>query len=166
MEPETPDDIRAAIIDNLEKKVPIKQIKFLTNKLDELEKEEAKAKREQEIENMMEGDEKFSVLCQEWEESERGWGCRSDGFSIHLNEGDAKQFATNFWKRQREISGPGVPSEYTRESGKPFWVCVTKSIFQELENYTKDGKFGIKYASYCSSIKQSKTGERFLIIQD
>lgn len=166
-------DIRKEIADHLKRKTSAKEIKTLVNQLERLEAEEEKKQKEikkaQEEKKLLDSlmkTEKFSVLCQEWEESERGWGCRPDGVSIHFNEDDAKQFAKNFWKRQKEICGSSAPSEYTRESGKPFWVYVTKHIYEELKNDHENNGYGLRYGSYSSCLKELKTGERFLIIQD
>jgi hypothetical protein len=35
---------------------------------------------------------KFLVIRQEWEESERGWGCRPDGYSLHLDKEDRNTY--------------------------------------------------------------------------
>ena len=37
------------------------------------------------------------VIKQLWEESERGWGIRPDGYSLHLNNEDRKQFIKEYW---------------------------------------------------------------------
>ena len=37
-------------------------------------------------------DNKNEVVVQKWEESERGWGTRPDGFSLHLTEAYIQAF--------------------------------------------------------------------------
>lgn len=50
------------------------------------------------------------LICQEWEESERGWGTRPDGCSLHLTEEDRKTFIKAYWDSMPETP----PSEYSR----------------------------------------------------
>ncbi|MDB4278910.1 hypothetical protein N9917_04850 [Deltaproteobacteria bacterium] len=70
------------------------------------------------------------VLCQDWEESERGWGVRPDGFTLHLNRADWKAYVTeynNAFNNQRT-----VPNEYTRVSGGPRLVEVSEEMYQKV----------------------------------
>ena len=57
------------------------------------------------------------VICQLWEESEAGWGCRPDGFTVHKDEADQKAFIKAYWAKQP--AGP-APAEYTRPDGNGF----------------------------------------------
>jgi hypothetical protein len=59
---------------------------------------------------------KMTLVVQPWEESERGWGIRPDGYSIHLNETDRKRFVKEYWEEQPDY----VPDEYSRPSGNPY----------------------------------------------
>ena len=45
------------------------------------------------------------VVCQYWEESERGWGVRPDGCSLHLTEADRKQFIKEYWDIENGVHG-------------------------------------------------------------
>jgi hypothetical protein len=68
------------------------------------------------------------VICQLWYESERGWGQRPDGFSLHLTPGSHKGYLTDYTK---DRTGP-APDEYDAPDGSPFTVEVTEEIFQKL----------------------------------
>jgi len=87
-----------------------------------------------------------TVIGQNWEESERGWGTRPDGFTLHLTEADHKQFVINYLAKQKEYFdealGPGItPSEYTRTYGSPKQITVNDITYQALAR-VKD-EFGI-----------------------
>lgn len=73
-----------------------------------------------------------AVVCQEWEESERGWGVRPDGASLHLTEADRKVFVEDALKRQRERLGEEVPDEYSRPSGDGFLLDVDEELYSRL----------------------------------
>lgn len=70
-----------------------------------------------------------------WEESERGWGVRPDGCSVHLSE----KSAMDFIKRQQDSLPKGVvPDEYSRPSGKPYLVEVSKSLYNYVISKGED----------------------------
>ena len=77
---------------------------------------------------------KYTVVAQEWEESERGWGCRPDGASLHLTESDRAAYVKDYWDRekQRNPSG-GVPDEYSRESGSPILIDVDAKTYKQIK---------------------------------
>ena len=50
-----------------------------------------------------------------WRESERGWGQRPDGWSLHLSVADANGYIADYWSRQPAV----VPSEYSFPSTEP-----------------------------------------------
>ena len=70
----------------------------------------------------------FRVLCQKWEESERGWGTRPDGYSLHLSEADRKCFIKEHWGRLPDE----VPDEYSRPSGTPYWCEVDEKAKRKV----------------------------------
>jgi hypothetical protein len=74
------------------------------------------------------------VVKQLWEESERGWGTRPDGYSLHLSESDRVQFIRDYWNRMPQT----VPSDYSRPYGGPFIVDVNKKLYREIEK-SKNG---------------------------
>lgn len=66
------------------------------------------------------------VVVQDWEESERGWGTRPDGISIHLTEEDRSAYCENYWREERKRNaGGGTPDEYEREAGRPWKAEIT-----------------------------------------
>ena len=62
------------------------------------------------------------VVCQKWEESERGWGTRPDGYSLHLSDTDREAFIKDYWAGMPNA----VPDEYSRPDGTPY-VCDADS---------------------------------------
>jgi len=57
------------------------------------------------------------VVVQKWEESERGWGVRPDGYSIHLTDADRHAYINKYWDSMPKSF---VPDEYSRPSGTPY----------------------------------------------
>lgn len=45
-----------------------------------------------------------------WQESERGWGCRDDGYSLHLSIKDCEEFIADYWANMPDTP----PSTYSR----------------------------------------------------
>lgn len=82
-------------------------------------------------------DKKMPIVVQEWEESERGWGVRPDGATLHLNEADRVQYCKEFWERMKaydkEHGITGAPDEYSRESGRPFLMDVDKATYKRVQ---------------------------------
>lgn len=84
-----------------------------------------------------------TVLAQDWEESERGWGTRPDGFTLHLTLDAHKAYVEAFWKRQRAQLGEATPDEYTRTCGDPKLVEVSEKIYRKLVKHkAKNGLWG------------------------
>jgi hypothetical protein len=84
----------------------------------------------------------YPVLCQEWEESEQGWGVRPDGCTLHLNEEGRVQFIDAYWARQPKE----VPYEYSRESGRPYICLVDWETFKAIRDSAEGGVW--KFQSY------------------
>jgi hypothetical protein len=63
---------------------------------------------------------KIKVVVQKWEESERGWGCRPDGYSIHPDEEARKRYVAAHFKSMKEDFGEEAPDEYDRPNGTPY----------------------------------------------
>ena len=63
-----------------------------------------------------------SILwVQQWEETERGWGTRPDGYTLHANKEDVQLYLQEM--RARECEGKAanyVPDEYSRPIGAPY----------------------------------------------
>ena len=79
---------------------------------------------------------KYIAICQIWEESERGWGIRPDGYSLHINKTEANTFAAKFLKWQHEyFESKGImdtPEEYTRKCGEPYETLISKEAYNQL----------------------------------
>lgn len=69
------------------------------------------------------------VYCQQWEESERGWGVRPDGYSLHLTPEDAKAYIEAYWKEQPKE----VPDEYERPCGTPYLTEVDRKTHNAIK---------------------------------
>jgi len=94
-----------------------------------------------------------TVIAQDWEESEAGWGVRPDGFTLHLTREDRDAYVKGYLDRQKayfdkEI-GPGrTPHEYTRTSGSPTEITVNDKIFRKLKKHAdKQGLWGVGRSS-------------------
>lgn len=76
----------------------------------------------------------YTVIVQKWIESERGWGQRPDGCSLHRSEKDRQDFCEHYWSQMPDKP----PDEYSKEAGQPFIVEVTFDVFKELKT-SKNG---------------------------
>lgn len=70
----------------------------------------------------------------EWTESERGWGQRPDGASLHATAEDAKKYIADYWEREKERNPSGeTPDEYSRPDSDGFPVLVSKDVFDKIK---------------------------------
>jgi hypothetical protein len=83
---------------------------------------------------MSDTEKKYCVVCQKWEESERGWGTRPDGYSLHLSFADLKIFINEYWDGMPDE----VPDEYSRPDGTPYRCLVDKKIYEEIKAKAKN----------------------------
>lgn len=83
------------------------------------------------------------VVCQKWEESERGWGVRPDGYSLHLTEADLE----NYIRAHNRALPKEVPDEYDRPSGTRYWCEVSDEILEKLFKATDAGSYGLRFGS-------------------
>ena len=67
-----------------------------------------------------------TILLQFWEESERGWGTRPDGASLHINISSLKNYNENIYM-DRDSSQ--IPNEYDRIVGSPIEACVSDDLY-------------------------------------
>ena len=79
------------------------------------------------------------VVRQEWIESERGWGIRPDGCSLHLSIEDCRVFIENYWKGMPKE----VPDEYSRPEGKPKPYSIPEATYKKLEKNKQEGGNGV-----------------------
>ena len=75
------------------------------------------------------------IIYVAWEESERGWGTRPDGCSLHLTLADASAFEGAYWRRMPDL----VPDEYSRPSSSPRPAYVTPLLYEQIEQQ-KNGR--------------------------
>lgn len=74
-------------------------------------------------------DGKYEVVVQKWEESERGWGTRPDGYSLHLADADRKAFIKEYWDRMPDAA----PDEYSRPDGTPYKAEVDAETYAKVK---------------------------------
>ena len=74
----------------------------------------------------------MQVIVQKWEESERGWGTRPDGYSIHPDQAALDRYIKAYWKKMPD----GVPDEYSRPHGTPYTADIDVNF---------KGQIGIRY---------------------
>lgn len=73
----------------------------------------------------------YVAYCQEWTEFERGWGQRSDGYSLHATKELALKERVEILKHIEKFNNP---EEYSMHTGEPFAVQVAKSTFMQLKS--------------------------------
>lgn len=71
------------------------------------------------------------IVLQYWEESERGWGTRPDGASIHLDQKCHSIYIDQIYVNRDEED---VPDEYDRIIGLPILVSVSDNIFETIKD--------------------------------
>lgn len=71
---------------------------------------------------------KKRVLCQKWEESERGWGTRPDGYSLHPDATSLQRYIQSHWDRLPDEA----PDEYERPDGTPYWCEVDVATYEKI----------------------------------
>lgn len=71
-----------------------------------------------------------NILLQFWEESEKGWGTRPDGASIHIDNNYYLSYVNDIYNKRGDI----VPDEYDRVVGSVIEVKAKDNIFNLLES--------------------------------
>lgn len=77
-----------------------------------------------------------TLIVQKWLESERGWGVRPDGYSLHLTDRNLQDFIAEYWARMPNEA----PEEYSRPDGAPYTWEAGKKVYEEV----KASKNGIR----------------------
>lgn len=67
------------------------------------------------------------VICQKWQEIERGWGIRPDGFSLHVSKDSLEKFVLRQKERAFEY-----PEEFSVPDSNPYSVGVDDETFQDM----------------------------------
>lgn len=82
---------------------------------------------------------RFTVVVQKWEETEAGWGCRPDGYSVHLSEADREAYVKDYWDWEKKRNPGGqTPHEYERPDGDPYLADVDEEMYEKVKA-TKNG---------------------------
>lgn len=68
------------------------------------------------------------VVRQDWIESEKGWGQRPDGCSLHKTVSDCKDFIDKYWSSMPYF----VPNEYDCPVGEPYHISIPKELYNEM----------------------------------
>jgi len=76
------------------------------------------------------------VVVQKWGESERGWGNRPDGYSLHLTEAHRVAYINEYWDDMPDET----PDEYSYPNGTPYEAEVDVKVFAKV----KASKHGIR----------------------
>lgn len=89
-------------------------------------------------------DSEFNAVGQQWEESESGWGTRPDGYTLHIDRAALKAFLkAEERKKVKDFEKTGVvPESYSRPSGKPFDVKLSKEVLAALKATKKGNVWG------------------------
>jgi hypothetical protein len=74
----------------------------------------------------------YTAWCVDWEESERGWGTRPDGWTLHQTKEQTERYMQTFMDEQRKSSGESAPDEYTRPNGDPYEVKVGLRLWARI----------------------------------
>ncbi|MDB4330110.1 hypothetical protein N9948_00015 [bacterium] len=74
-------------------------------------------------------DGKFIVFGETWTESERGWGCRPDGHTLHLTKEDRDKFVKSF---NAKLPAE-VPYEYSRPDQNLKPTAVSEETYKEIK---------------------------------
>ncbi len=73
------------------------------------------------------------AICQQWILSERGWGASFDGVSLHITEEQRAEYIRDHWK----LLPKDVPDSYSRPSGNPETIFVTKGLYDLIKERSK-----------------------------
>ena len=75
----------------------------------------------------------MDAYIQFWDESERGWGFRSDGCSLHFTKEDAEAYV----KRYEDSLPKEVPHEYEICNGKPIKCYIVNVLYDKIHGIGK-----------------------------
>ena len=81
------------------------------------------------------------IVHESWLESERGWGVRPDGYSLHLSDEDRVSFIEAYWDTMPDE----VPDEYSRPAGDPKSQAVSHEDYQKLLEARHRGEYGLRF---------------------
>lgn len=85
----------------------------------------------------------MKVWIQKWEESERDWGTRPDGFTVHARREDIAAFVKVLREREQKGHSAGwVPDEYSRPCGAPYVADIQDPEFLKRLTAVPHGLWG------------------------
>ena len=70
------------------------------------------------------------IVLQLWEESERDWGVRPDGCSIHIDSAERERYIESIYSERR--GSESVPDEYERVVGGAVEAYIEDPLFETL----------------------------------
>ena len=76
-----------------------------------------------------------TVFLVTWTESERGWGTRPDGCTIHASKEDYDKYVKSYWARMPKET----PDEYSRPDNNINEVDVSDAIYEKMVNEGENG---------------------------
>lgn len=71
------------------------------------------------------------VILQIWEESERGWGTRPDGCSMHIDLKEREKYIQAIYDSRK--SDESIPNEYDRIVGEGVEAFIEDSLYSLVE---------------------------------
>jgi hypothetical protein len=74
------------------------------------------------------------VWCQQWEETEKDWGPRPDGYSLHLTQADRTAFVGAYWDGMPDEQ----PDEFSRPLGTPYKIDADDETVAKLQAAAKE----------------------------
>ena len=72
-----------------------------------------------------------TILLQFWEESEKGWGVRPDGASLHIDKFSYQDYVNKIYSSR---DPKNVPHEYERTIGEVVEAKVDKDLYDLVLN--------------------------------
>ena len=72
------------------------------------------------------------VYLQFWEESERSWGVRPDGCSLHVSVKDHEKFIEQVYNKREDEDT--VPPEYDRIVGEVIEVMIKDDLYDSFQS--------------------------------
>lgn len=82
----------------------------------------------------------MKVWVQKWEESERGWGTRPEGFSLHRTREDIQKFIEEYTKDWPK----DPPDEYDRPCGTPYEAEIDGKLLRIFRDSDSKRKHGVR----------------------
>ena len=82
------------------------------------------------------------VFHQPWIESERGWGVRPDGYSLHLSEADRDLYIEAYW---HSMPPGAAPTEYSKPGGDTEKRFAHVNVYEALQEARSKGEYGLRF---------------------